>query len=104
MYLARSPLAPTSPGSGVRPVALDYADKQIEEKVPLVGRERSKNAFVGSEILADQASTQFCPARCKTQLTRAAICAVHSAVDEAHTLKLIDNLTGVDRNDTDGFR
>ena len=87
----------------MRPVSLDHADKQIEEKLPLGGRQRRKNAVVGSEIFGDQAPAKFRRACCKMQLARPTICTIHAAVDETHRLKLIDNLTGIDGNDTDGF-
>jgi len=101
--LKRTPLAAARSWAGKDSIFLDDADQEIDEQLPLGGRERREDAVVCSEIFGNQASPQSRPACCKVQLAHATIRAIHAAVDQAQRLKLIDNLTRVDRNDADSF-
>jgi hypothetical protein len=87
----------------VHPIALDHANKLIKEQLPLLRLERCKDAGIGGEILWNQTLAQFLSTRRETQLARPAIRAVGAPVYETHGLQLIDHLTSVDSNDSDGF-
>jgi hypothetical protein len=87
----------------VRPIALYHANEKIEEQLALVGLKWCKDAGIGGEILRNQTLAQSLSTRREIQLARSAIRAIGAPVYETHRLQLIDNLTGIDGNDSDGF-
>ena len=87
----------------MHPIAPYHANKEIKEQLPLVGLKRCKDASIGGEILGNQTLAQFLSTRREMQLARSAIGAIGASVYETHGLQLIDNLTGIDRNDSNGF-
>ena len=68
-----------------------------------MGLERCKDSGIGGEIFGNQTLAQFLSTRRKMQLARSAIRAIGASVYKTHRLQLIDNLTGIDGNDSDGF-
>jgi len=87
----------------VRPIAPYHANEKIEEQLALMGLKRCKNAGIGGEIFGNQTLAQFLSTRREMQLARSAIRAIGAPVYETHRLQLIDNLTGINGNDSDGF-
>ena len=87
----------------MRPIAPYHAHKEIKEQLPLVGLKWCEDPGIGGVILGNQTLAQFLSTRREMQLARSAIRAIGAPVYETHRLQLIDNLTGINGNDSDGF-
>jgi hypothetical protein len=87
----------------VHPIAPYHANKEIKEQLALVRLKWCKDTRIGREIFGNQTLAQFPSMRREMQFARATIRTVGAPVYETHGLQLIDNLTGIDRNDPDGF-
>ena len=68
-----------------------------------MGLEWCKDSSIGGEIFGNQTLAQFLSTQREMQLTRSAIRAIGASVYKTHRLQLIDNLTGIDGNDSDRF-
>jgi hypothetical protein len=84
----------------VHPVAPYHANKKIKEQLALVGLEWRKDAGIGGEIFGNQTLAQFPSTRREMQFARSAIRAIGASVHKTHRLQLINNLTGIDGNDS----
>jgi hypothetical protein len=87
----------------VRPIAPYHANKEIKEQLPLVTLEWRKDAGIGGEIPGNQTFAQLLSTWREMQLARSTIRAIGPSVNETHGLQLLDDLTGIDGNDSDGF-
>ena len=87
----------------MHPVAPYHANKKIKEQLALVGLKWCKDAGIGGMIFGDQTLAQFLSTRREMQLACSAIRAIDASVHKTHRLQLINNLTGIDGNDSDGF-
>jgi len=85
----------------VHPIAPYHANKKIKEQLSLVGLKWCKDARICGEIFGNQTLAQFLSTRRKMQLARSAISAIGASVHKTHRLQLTDNLTCIDRNDSD---
>jgi hypothetical protein len=85
----------------VRPIAPYHANEKIEEQLALVGLKWCNDAGVGGKIFGNQTLAQFLSTRREIQLACSAIRTIGAPVYETHRLQLIDNLTGIDGNDSD---
>ena len=87
---SRSPLAPAGAGAGVGPVSLDHRDEEIEQQLAFVRCERCEDAVIGGAIAGPQACEQSLPFGRETQEPRAAILAIHAALDDPFADELLD--------------
>ena len=79
-------------GTGERAVALDDANKKIEQKLALMGGKWREHAHLSRPHRRLQPDPQRFSARREMQHARAPIRAVHAAVDQAHGLELVHKL------------
>jgi len=87
----------------VHPIAPYHTNKEIEEQLALVRLKWCKDARIGRVIFRNQTLARFLSTRREMQLARSAIRAIGASVYKTHRLQLIDNLTSIDGNDSDGF-
>jgi len=87
----------------VHPVATYHANKKIKEQLALVRLKWCQDARIGREISRNQTLAQFLSTRREMQLACSAIRAIDASFHKTHRLQLIDNLTGINGNDSDGF-
>ena len=87
----------------MHPIVPYHTNKQIKEQLALVRLKWCQDARIGREISRNQTLAQFLSTRRETQLARSAIRTVGASVYKTHRLQLIDNLTSIDGNDSDGL-
>jgi hypothetical protein len=90
--LAQAALTSARPGPVIRCIPLDHANEHIEQKLPLVRRERFKHAIVNRNILCPRARKKLFALGGELQKTRAPVGSVRAAIDEPFRVELYDEL------------